>query len=67
MKSGTPAEDGSYTISFVQPGTWTMGFESVTFANGDVVSFTTDYPASVEVGSGGTATADFTIESAACN
>ena len=67
MKGAIPEEDGSYTISFAEPGTWTIGFESVTFDNGDVLTFVAGHPASVEVVSGGTATADFTIESASCN
>lgn len=67
IKTGTPAEDGSYRISFVGPGTWALGFESVSFDNGDVLTFEATHPASVEVTSGSTATADFSITSAACN
>jgi hypothetical protein len=67
IKTGTPTEDGSYRISFVAPGTWTMGFESLTFDNGDVLTFEATHPESVEVTSGSVATADFSITSAACN
>jgi len=66
-KTGVPDADGSYAISFVEPGTWTLGFEAVTFDNGDVLSFEADHPATVSVASGSTATANFQITTATCN
>lgn len=66
-KSGNVNEDGSYKIGFVEPGDYALGFlATATFDNGASVSFDASHPASVDVGSGATANADFTIIGANC-
>jgi hypothetical protein len=67
-RSGTTAATGAYTIPFVAPGTYTMGYATaVGFANGDTLTYTAAAtPASVAVGSGQAATANYSVTAAAC-
>ncbi|NIR42827.1 MAG: DUF4382 domain-containing protein [Gemmatimonadetes bacterium] len=67
QRSGDVADDGSYRIAFVEPGDYSLSFESqVSFDNGDVLSFDATHPASVSVTSGGVAEADYTLVDASC-
>lgn len=71
IRSGHVLENGSYTISFVVPGTYEMGYEpGVVFdANGSTVTLAWDAEEPVDpvtVEEGGTATADFTVNGASC-
>jgi Domain of unknown function (DUF4382) len=59
------AADGRYRIT-AAPGTYAMGYApALSFANGDSLMVTAT-PASVTVGSGATATADYGITAASC-
>lgn len=66
-KSGDVNADGSYTISFVEPGDYDMGFAPVQFDNGETLTFQATHPSMVNVQSGATATADYTITGASCS
>lgn len=68
-RSGTTTAAGAYTIPFVAPATYTMGYAAaVGFANGDTLQVTaTATPASVTVASGATTTgASYSITAASC-
>lgn len=66
--SGRTEATGAYRISFVPPGTYTLGFaNAVGFANGDTLAVAaTPSTPSVTVGSGGNAAANYSITSASC-
>lgn len=62
--SGEVNGDGSYAISFVPPGTYTLGYaDPVETASSSVQFQASADPATVTVGPGGTANADYTITS----
>jgi len=68
-RSGTTTAAGAYTIPFVAPATYTMGYAAaVGFANGDTLNLTaTATPPTVTVASGATATgAAYSITAASC-
>lgn len=66
-KSGNVDAEGTYKISFVEPGDWDLSYAAeVTFDNGETLSFSADHPATVSVGSGAVASADFTVTEAGC-
>jgi hypothetical protein len=68
-RSGTTQATGAYTIAFVAPATYTLGYaQKVGFANGDTLTYTAAAtPASVTVASGQNVTgANYTVTAAAC-
>lgn len=69
LKTGTVASDGSYEIRFVQAGDWDMTFGDVEL-DGETLVFTlaegSPDPATVTVEEGQVATADYVLESVAC-
>ncbi len=68
QKSGNVEADGSYKISFVEPGDYNLGYEpTVEFDNGESLDFTATHPAVVSVSSGASVEANFTINSASCS
>jgi hypothetical protein len=66
--SGITQPNGAYVIGAAAPGSYTLGYAAqVTYDNGDRLSFTAaPSTPSVEVGSGGAASADYTITAASC-
>lgn len=66
--SGTTQASGAYTIARVTPGTWTLSHATpMAFANGDTLTLAaTAAPATVTVGNGASATANYTITAATC-
>lgn len=63
-KAGT---DGKFAFPYAAAGTYAMGVAPVAYANGDSLSFTaTANPTSVTVGSGASATVNYTVTAAAC-
>lgn len=66
--SGITRADGTFTIAPVSPATYTLGFADVVgFSNGDTLTFAASAnPASVSVGSGGSASAAYTVTAATC-
>ncbi len=67
VRSGTTTATGTYQISNVLPGTWTMGVDKVGFANGDTLSFTAvANPATVNILAGTSATSNYAVSAAAC-
>ncbi|MBW3629575.1 MAG: DUF4382 domain-containing protein [Gemmatimonadetes bacterium] len=67
VRSGSTKGTGSYTISHLAPGSYTLGVDSVTFGNGNKLRFTAAAtPASVTVTSGGTASSNYTISAVTC-
>lgn len=66
--SGFTAADGALRFPFVAPGTYTMGFDSeIDFDNGDSLTFSaTPSSSTVTVGSGSTATVNYTIDAVSC-
>lgn len=66
--SGDVSTDGSYSIDFLEPGTYGVDYEGeIDFDNGDVLSFTASAGKDqVDVESGGEATVDYTISGASC-
>lgn len=67
IRSGVTDAAGGYRISFVEPGSYTLGQAAVGFENGDTLTFTaTASPASVTIGSGAAATADYAVQAATC-
>jgi hypothetical protein len=66
-KSGDVNPDGTYKISFVEPGTYDMSYAAtVEFDGGVTVIFEATHPAVVTVESGASAVADYTITAASC-
>lgn len=67
VRSGITDAGGAYQIAFVAPGSYGLGIAKVGYENGDslIVSGTAT-PASVDVTSGKTVTADFQITDASC-
>lgn len=66
-KSGVTDANGAYKISFVSPDTYTLSADPIAFENGDTLTFTAAAtPASVEVVSGQTSTANYQITEATC-
>ncbi|CAN5735814.1 hypothetical protein BH23GEM3_BH23GEM3_01390 [soil metagenome] len=67
VRSGITEASGAYGIAFVAPGSYGLGLARVGYENGDsLIVAGTASPASVDVGSGKTATADFRITDAIC-
>ncbi len=66
-KTGEVADDGSYRISFVQPGEWSLSFEPSVEIGDGTLGFQADHPALVNVESGSTSEADYTVTAANCN
>lgn len=68
-EQGSVQADSSYSIDYLAPATWTMGYQdAIGYANGDTLRFTaTADPATVDVMSGATASSDFTVTSADCS
>ncbi len=68
-EQGSVAADGSYWIDYLAPTTWQMGYlEKIGYDNGDTLRFTAAIDrASVDVASGATASADFTVTGATCS
>ncbi len=66
--SGSTAADGSYGISYVAPGDYTLGYAAaVGFENGDTLAFTAAAtPADVAVGSGANAMSNYVVSAASC-
>jgi hypothetical protein len=59
--------DGSFAFGFVAPGSYTLGHAAIVYENGDTLTFAAAAtPASVTVGSGGTALADYAVSGAVC-
>lgn len=70
-KTGIVVVDGTYTISFVPPGDYTMDYVGSTDVDSNGTLWTLNLeatidPTTVTVGSGGMATADYTITEATC-
>jgi len=67
VSSGTVQSDGSYTIDFLAPDTYLMGFEdSVAFDNDTLVLDATPSQDQVTLASGDQATVDYSITAASC-
>jgi hypothetical protein len=67
VRSGTVAEDGSFQISFLAPGSYSMGHVAELTLGEFVLSFTAGVePAEVTVGSGDVEGVVYTIQSAQC-
>jgi hypothetical protein len=67
LKTGTTTAAGAFKVGAVAPGTYALGVDRVGFANGDTLSFAAQAtPSSVTVASGATATAAYSVTSAAC-
>jgi hypothetical protein len=67
LKTGTTTAAGAFRVGAVAPGTYALGVDRVGFANGDTLSFAAQAtPSSVTVASGATATAAYSVTSAAC-
>jgi hypothetical protein len=66
--SGTTAADGAFSIAPIPSGSYELAHAAeVTFTNGDTLALTAVVdPASVTVGSGGQATAAYTVTGAEC-
>lgn len=67
--TGTTTSTGSFRISAVAPGTYTLGFaRDLTFTNGDSLTITAAPSVStVAVAQGDSATANYTISAASCH
>lgn len=68
VRSGVTSASGQYSISFIAPATYTMTYASeITYENGEKLTFTaTATPETVTVGSGGSATSNFVVNTVAC-
>lgn len=64
QKSGSVSEAGTYTISLLEPGDYTLDYtETIELESSTITFEATVDPASVSVGTGLTASADYTITS----
>ena len=67
VRTGTTTASGTYRISNVLPGTWTLGVDKVGFANGDTLGFTAiASPATVNILAGTSATSNYAVSAATC-
>jgi len=67
VSSGSVSSDGSYTIDFLAPDSYMMGFEdSVAFDNDTLVFDATPSQDQVTLATGDTATVDYSITAASC-
>jgi hypothetical protein len=67
VRSGSTTGTGAYNISHVAAGSYTLGADSVVFANGSRLKFTAAAsPATVTVTSGASATSNYTVSAVTC-
>ncbi|MDP2480776.1 MAG: DUF4382 domain-containing protein [Candidatus Palauibacterales bacterium] len=67
VSSGTVGADSAYSIDFVAPGTYLMGYDRYAVFGNDTLQFNaTPSIGQLSVGSGESATADYTIDGATC-
>lgn len=68
VSSGTVQGDGTYAIDFLSPATYQMGYEgTIDFDGGFQLQFdATPTKSQVDLGSGQSATVDYTVNSATC-
>ena len=65
--TGRTAADSTFTIDNLPSGTYTLGTEAVTFANGDSLVYTAAAtPATVTLAGGANGTADYAISAIVC-
>ena len=67
VRSGSTSGTGSYGISHLAPGSYSVGADSVVFADGSRLRFTAvANPATVTVTAGASATSNFTVSAVSC-
>jgi len=68
-EQGAVQSDGSYSIDYLAPAAWAMGYrQAIGYDGGDTLRFTaTADPDTVAVTAGATASSDFTVTSAECS
>ena len=67
VRSGSTRATGSYGISHLAPGAYTLGADSVVFADGSRLRFTAaPNPATATVTAGASATSNFTVSAVSC-
>ncbi len=67
VRTGTTSGTGTYKITNVMPGTYTLGNGNFPFANGDTVFYTAAAtPPTVDVVLGATATANYAVSAVTC-
>jgi hypothetical protein len=68
VHSGTVGADGTYSMASVQPGVYLMGYDRFAVFGNDTLQFNaTPSIGQLSVGSGETATVDYTIDGATCH